>query len=140
MGKKYFGSFTDRDSVLENFCRGEYDYEKGGYKTIEEPEGFPTDDEILFASYGGRSYEGDALVVYERDGKLYQVSGGHCSCNGLEDQWAPEETTREALRMEANAKGNPQWRQQPNCYRLRDNEHEDEAADRFYELFGDEGE
>ena len=38
------------------------------------------------------------LELFERDGKLYEVFGGHCSCYGLEDQWKPEETTTAALR------------------------------------------
>jgi hypothetical protein len=66
----------------------------------EEPiKDFPNDDEILFASYGGASYEGDAFVLFERAGKLYENTGGHCSCYGLEGQWEPEETTWDALVM-----------------------------------------
>ena len=53
---------------------------------------------VLLASYGQGCYEGDAFVLFERDGKLYEVNGGHCSCYGLEGQWEPEETTVEALR------------------------------------------
>ena len=45
------------------------------------------------------AYEGYALLVYERGGKLYEVNGAHCSCHGLEDQWAPEETSWGALAM-----------------------------------------
>lgn len=52
---------------------------------------------ILFASYGTDNYSGDAFVLFEQDGKLYEVNGNHCSCMGLEGQWAPEETTLEAL-------------------------------------------
>ena len=51
----------------------------------------------IFASYGTESYQGDAFVLFEKDKKLYQVSGSHCSCNGLEDQWYPEETTLEVI-------------------------------------------
>ena len=54
--------------------------------------------EILLASYGTPAYEGYAFVLFRRDGKLYEVNGGHCSCYGLEGQWDPEETTIEALR------------------------------------------
>lgn len=53
---------------------------------------------ILLASYGTPSYEGYAFVLFERDGKLYEVNGSHCSCYGLEGQWDPEETTVDALR------------------------------------------
>ena len=59
--------------------------------------------DVLFASYQQEGYEGDALVLFKQDGKLYRVSGSHCSCYGLEGQWEPEETTVEALRHELNA-------------------------------------
>lgn len=49
------------------------------------------DVNILFASYGCANYSGDAWVLFEQKGKLYEVNGGHCSCYGLEGQWEPEE-------------------------------------------------
>jgi len=52
---------------------------------------------ILLAWYGGGGYDGSAFVLFERDGKLYEVNGGHCSCYGLEGQWDPEETSAPAL-------------------------------------------
>ena len=52
---------------------------------------------ILFASYGCECYEGDAWVLFEQNGKLYEVSGSHCSCYGLEGQWQPEEVSLEEL-------------------------------------------
>jgi hypothetical protein len=51
---------------------------------------------VLFAAYDG-DYDGQALVVFRLDGQLYEVNGSHCSCYGLEDQWDPELTSREAL-------------------------------------------
>lgn len=63
--------------------------------------------EVLLASYGTEDYGGDAFVLFRRDGNLYEVNGGHCSCYGLGEQnysgdrgtqWEPEETTVEALR------------------------------------------
>jgi hypothetical protein len=54
--------------------------------------------EIMLAYYSYENYSGDAFVLFRRDGKLYEVNGGHCSCYGLEGQWEPEETTAEALR------------------------------------------
>lgn len=53
---------------------------------------------ILVASYTYESYEGSAYVLFERDGKLYEVHGGHCSCYGLEGQWDPEEAEIAAVR------------------------------------------
>jgi hypothetical protein len=66
---------------------------------------------VLFAAYTYEEYEGDALVLYKRDGKLYEVNAGHCSCYGLSessyradspDQWEPEETTKEAILTRLN--------------------------------------
>lgn len=52
---------------------------------------------ILFATYSYQDYSGDAFVLFERDGKLFEVNGSHCSCYGLEGQFEPEETSVEAL-------------------------------------------
>lgn len=57
---------------------------------------------ILLASYEYESYEGDAFVLYEKDGKLFEVNGSHCSCYELEEQWEPEETTKDALLKRIN--------------------------------------
>lgn len=54
---------------------------------------------VLFAAYWPGGYCGTALVIFERNGKLYEVNGYHCSCNGLEYQWSPEETSWGALAM-----------------------------------------
>lgn len=54
--------------------------------------------EVLFAWYDG-GYECGALVVYRKDGELFEVNGGHCSCYGLEDQWEPEQTNVAALAL-----------------------------------------
>jgi len=52
---------------------------------------------ILFASYSYANYSGDAFVLFEQDGKLFEVNAGHCSCYGLEGQFSHEETTLEAV-------------------------------------------
>lgn len=52
---------------------------------------------ILFASYGIECYSGSAFVLFERDGKLFEVNGSHCSCYGLEGQFEPEETTLDVI-------------------------------------------
>jgi len=53
---------------------------------------------ILVASYTQACYEGDAFVLFERGGRLYEVHGSHCSCYGLEGQWKPEEVEADVLR------------------------------------------
>lgn len=55
------------------------------------------DIEVLLASYGNECYEGDAFVLFRKNGQLYEVNGSHCSCYGLEGQWDPEETSIEVL-------------------------------------------
>jgi hypothetical protein len=58
--------------------------------------------EFIYASYDTPQYEGYAHVIFRRDNKLYEVNGSHCSCNGLEDQWVPEETSLAALMFRPN--------------------------------------
>jgi hypothetical protein len=54
---------------------------------------------VLFANYTYENYSGQAFVLFVGvDGLLYEVSGSHCSCHGLEDQWTPEETSASAVR------------------------------------------
>jgi hypothetical protein len=48
------------------------------------------DVNVLLAIYTYEGYEGNAFVLFEEDGALYEVNAGHCSCYGLEDQWRPE--------------------------------------------------
>jgi hypothetical protein len=92
---KYFELFTDYEQMMEEW---------GGGKKAP----IPTEDEVLFAWYAYEDYSGDAFVLFQHDGKLYEVNGGHCSCYGLSEasysgeqssQWGPEETTWEALAM-----------------------------------------
>jgi hypothetical protein len=52
---------------------------------------------IIFAYYNYQNYSGDAFVLFEQNGDLFEVHGSHCSCTGLERQWSPEETTLESL-------------------------------------------
>jgi hypothetical protein len=55
--------------------------------------------EILFAGYEYENYSGSAFVLFARGEKLWEVNGSHCSCMGLENQWEPEETLADAIRM-----------------------------------------
>lgn len=52
---------------------------------------------ILFASYSCDNYEGDAYVLFEREGQLFEVFGSHCSCYGLEGQFEEEESSLDAI-------------------------------------------
>jgi hypothetical protein len=53
--------------------------------------------EILLASRTYGDYEGEAFVLFERNGKLYEVNGRDDSLTMLDKQWDPEEVTIEVL-------------------------------------------
>ena len=83
----YFNGWDGRDGVRKDF-------------DIKDGELFPRPEQILFASYVEACYEGDAVVIYRGDdGELYEVQGGHCSCYGLEGQWAPDRVLVKQLAM-----------------------------------------
>lgn len=90
-GGEHFDGFENRASVFSQFGPR---YEADDIKAV------PRQDDItlLYACYDLDGYEGRATVVFILDNKLYEVHGSHCSCYGLEGQWAPELTTLEALR------------------------------------------
>lgn len=54
--------------------------------------------DIILASYTYEDYSGDAYVLFRKDNELYEVTGSHCSCYGLEDQWRPDKVTLEDIR------------------------------------------
>ena len=54
--------------------------------------------DVLLASYTNEWYNGDAFVLFKKNGKLYEVNASHCSCHGLEGQWDPEETCIDSLK------------------------------------------
>lgn len=97
--------FGNREEVYEEFfpyevgTQYEYNDIAKRYLPIDGryTDEFRKEEKILFAYYSVESYSGDTFVLFEQDGKLYEVTGSHCSCYGLEGQWEPEETTIEAL-------------------------------------------
>lgn len=94
MAEKYFGDWADYEGMRADWFPS-YRYGDGDVA----PDDFPSPEQIIIASYTYEDYSGSAFVIYEKDGKLYEVHGSHCSCYGLEDQWSPEETSWEAIGM-----------------------------------------
>lgn len=81
----YIDGWDCLQDMLEAFCISKSEVE--GYN-------------IIVAAYDtADAYSGDAFVLLEKDGKYYEVHGGHCSCYGLEDQWSLEESAEEALKF-----------------------------------------
>ncbi len=110
----YFGLFESRECVEREFAT-------------------KFEGKVIYAHYCYEDYDGSALVIFERDGKLYMVEGGHCSCHGLEEgQWCEEELTRETAFHLAGIERSPDrpfssWRgfwNEPACQ---------EAVRRFYD-------
>jgi hypothetical protein len=83
-GNEGYGDYTDSLEQLK------YDFEI----TDEDLEGI----NIILADYTYEYYSGNAFVLFEKDGKLYEVNGSHCSCYGLEGQWTYEEVLLEELK------------------------------------------
>lgn len=78
----YYGSFNGIEDVVSQFSIGEDELK---------------DVRIIAATYDNEGYDGSAMIVFRKEGKLYEVHGSHCSCYGLEGQWNPEEISYEAL-------------------------------------------
>lgn len=86
----YMGDWSSEQEMLNDF-------------KIPDTDGY----EVLFASYTYEDYSGSAYVLLRKDGKYYEVHGGHCSCYGLSEtnymgststQWEPEETDLESIK------------------------------------------
>ena len=117
-----FGRWNDFAEMVNDF----YEYNEIDNAERQPLDKQPTENELLFASYGGGSYEGDAFVLFRKDGVLYEVNGSHCSCYGLEGQWKPEETSVAALAAKGKKEASSSY------YFLSD--HDGEAYVAFWNL------
>lgn len=77
--ERYFGNFGSAEDIVNQWSGADL-----------------SDAHVIAAVYHHEDYDGSAMVVFRKEGKLYEVHESHCSCNGL-DNWSPEETTYEAL-------------------------------------------
>lgn len=93
----FFGEFHSIADISETFGgTDEYSLEFQGNEPTADC--LRDGDVLLVAVNSQEDYCGYAWVLFERDGKLFEVHGSHCSCHGFEGQWKPEETTFQALR------------------------------------------
>lgn len=88
----YRGLFASWADVTDRFCAGDPNPLSWG-KAIKTIAGAPEQEpeEVLWAEYTDEDYQGSALVIYRQGNKVYEVTGSHRSCFGLEGQWQPEE-------------------------------------------------
>ena len=68
------------------------------YEDLPYGDNLPPRHAIIYAWYETQDYDGHALIVFLRDGEMWENNDGHCSCDGLV-KWEPERTTRGALLM-----------------------------------------
>lgn len=98
---KYFGDWACREDIinsLANFTYSSYYGAQDRLDWLESNSSFPTEEEILYARYDTPSYEGYAVILFARGGKLFIYEDSHCSCNGLEkDSFSYGETSWEAI-------------------------------------------
>lgn len=90
----FLNDWQNKTDVLTDFAGERYEWDKEKELKFKEEH---KDTNILFASYSYANYDGDAWVLFEKDGILYEVNGSHCSCYGLEGQWEPEEVSLKEL-------------------------------------------
>jgi hypothetical protein len=89
----YVEEFKSNEDVAEQYARYMDQEDKDHIlKTLNE-------STVYIAWYGAGDYCGQSFVLFEHNGILYEVNASHCSCYGLEGQWAPEEADWRALAM-----------------------------------------
>jgi hypothetical protein len=107
----YLNDWEDKFSLIADFncvyiTKTEYEAEQSPYPYEENwlKEKMKkallewSDINILFASYNCGNWEGEAWVLLEKEGKLFEVNAQHCSCYGVEGQWEPEQVSLEELK------------------------------------------
>ncbi len=87
----YRNEFSSWADVVSEFSEGCPGFQWGS--SVKCIKGAPAKEpeEVLWADYETEGYDGSALVIYRQGDKVFEVSGSHCSCYGLEGQWEPEE-------------------------------------------------
>lgn len=73
---------------------------------------------VAYESVGDYGCDSSSYFLIERDGELYEIHGGHCSCNGFEGQWEPQRVTPGYL-------VSPQWSMSIGGYDDHGQEHRD---------------
>lgn len=97
MNKYLFSAKAEGMQVFNDFDSAEEVFVTYGVSEKERE-----DIEFIYADYEQADYEGWSFVLFMKNGKLYEVNGSHCSCNGLEECWVPEETSFAALMFRPN--------------------------------------
>lgn len=104
----FLHDFKDKTAldIRVEFAGTRWDYEaKDELQKKIENEKLMDGINIIFATYTDENYSGEAWVLFEKEGKLFETSGSHCSCYGLEGMWEPTEVSIEELELRATPGG-----------------------------------
>jgi hypothetical protein len=97
MNKELFSANAEGIKVFYDFNNAEDVFNV--YNVSEkEREGI----DFIYANYERTDYEGWSFVLFMKNNKMYEVNGSHCSCNGLDECWSPEETSFAAMMFRPN--------------------------------------
>ena len=109
--REYLGGFSEWSDVVREFSPYPDSWNNGDGDVVDIPEPY-----FISAIYENEGYEGSAYVVYFTNGNFYTVSGGHCSCYGLEGQWHPEEYSPKTFKQMVNRMPDKyySWEDTPN--------------------------
>lgn len=106
-GQVYHHDFSEWKDVVREYFNCGYSEEKLAEALRKHPE----PEEVIYAGYVYEDYNGDSTVVYREGNDYFLVSGSHCSCFGLENQWDPERYAHPELLEIA-------WRTYESCMTL----------------------
>lgn len=91
----YYGEFGCWNDVVREFSGTTY----SDQTVIESVQSaWPEPEKVFYANYDIDGYEGNATVIWKNGSTYYFLSGGHCSCFGLEETgMTPDLYTKEEL-------------------------------------------
>jgi hypothetical protein len=84
---------------------------------------------VAYESVGDYGCDSSSYFLIERDGQLFEVHGGHCSCNGFEGQWEPKPVTPAYL-------VSPQWSMPRGGYDDQGEQHQDVVVEWLLRKYG----
>ena len=79
--KRYFG-WDGYEEMRSDFARTDWSEDR---PVPRHHPGFPTEAEVLCAFNSEPDYSMSAAIYFERNGELFELEAGHCSCYGYEE-------------------------------------------------------
>lgn len=111
---------TEVELKAQAMSREQQQEEYRNYLEYNEEGSLPENLVLVYHDYACGNYEGSSYGFgYDTEtGLWFEVSGGHCSCYGLEGQWDPEFSTFDelmfAIKKRLDAAQTSKWSQGEN--------------------------